>query len=219
MKLPLFNKLILLVMAGIFKSSMVYADFSKSFDGHTVFNTYCFICHGTEGKGDGPLAGKLQTKPADLTNNRRLSRRTDKELAHIIEGIIPHGQIGDEMPRWGLAIPKPKIESLVAYIRYLHQGAHALPGKPEQGKVIYDSYCKQCHAADGEGNGILTKVFDIKPANHTDAEIMDKISNKQLHAIIANGGAGASLMPGWKAILTDDDIDDVISYIRLLAAH
>ena len=219
MKLPLFNKLILLILIGVFQSTKVYADFSRSYDGYKTFNTYCFICHGTDGKGNGPLADKLDTQPADLTDNNRLSKKTDRELLRIIEGKAPHGQISTDMPRWGIAIPISKIQSLVAYIRYLHKGAHPLPGNPKQGKKVYDSYCKQCHAADGEGDGVLTKIFDMEPANHTDATVMDKISNKRMRKIISKGGAGSSFMPGWKGMLTEDEINAVISYIRLIAAN
>jgi mono/diheme cytochrome c family protein len=31
------------------------------------FATYCSVCHGTTGIGDGPLADGLDKKPADLT--------------------------------------------------------------------------------------------------------------------------------------------------------
>jgi mono/diheme cytochrome c family protein len=31
------------------------------------FATYCASCHGAGGKGDGPMAGELASRPADLT--------------------------------------------------------------------------------------------------------------------------------------------------------
>jgi mono/diheme cytochrome c family protein len=37
--------------------------------------------------------------------------------------------------------------------------------------------------------------------------------------VIANGSAGANLMPGWKDTLSDKQIEDVISYIRLLSSE
>ena len=219
MKLPSLIKSTLVILIGAFPFSNAQADFSKSYDGYMIFNNYCFICHGTGGKGDGPLASKLSTPVADLTNDASLSSKTDTQLIRIIEGTAPHGQVSSDMPRWSLAIPKTKIKSLVTYIRYLHKGPHPLPGNPGTGKEIYDSYCQQCHAADGEGDGILTKVFDIKPANHTKAEIMDKMGNNKMFKIISEGGAGSSMMPGWKNILSEDEINAVIAYIRLVAEH
>ena len=88
-------------------SSGALAEHSKSFDGYLVFRTNCFVCHGLDGTGNGPLASKLDTKPADLTNNERLKKKSDRELFKIIDGSAPHGQVSSDMPQWGLAMPQP----------------------------------------------------------------------------------------------------------------
>ena len=36
-------------------------------DGRALYADYCTACHGTTGKGDGPAAGGLSPRPADLT--------------------------------------------------------------------------------------------------------------------------------------------------------
>jgi high-affinity iron transporter len=87
------------------------------------------------------------------------------------------------------------------------------------GKQVYDNNCSICHGSDGKGKGTITKVFDMEPADHTDASSMDLMSNKKIHSIISNGSTGAKLMPGWKDILSNKEIEDVISYIRLLSAQ
>ena len=219
MKQSSLYKFIIVTLFGLLCSSNVMADFSKSFEGYEVFNKYCFICHGEKGKGDGPLAKKIGTPPANLTDNNRLGKRTDKELIRIVEGTSPHGTVSAEMPPWRIAISRSQVQSLVSYIRYLHRGKNDLPGNPGSGKKVYDNYCIQCHGSYGEGDGVLTRVFPMKPADHTNAERMDKITNKKLREIIAKGGAGSSLMPGWAKILSKDEINDVMSYIRLIVAH
>lgn len=219
MKQSSLYKLIITSMLGMLFSTNAAADYSKSFEGYKVFNKYCFICHGAEGKGDGPLAKKIETKPADLTDNNRLSKRTDKELIRIIEGSAPHGTVSSDMPSWNAALSYTQIRSLAAYIRYLHRGQNGISGNPVAGKEVYDNSCVQCHGYDGEGDGVLTRVYSMNPANHTNAERMDKMSNEQIRDIIAKGGAGKSLMPGWEGILSKQEIEDVISYIRLMAAH
>ena len=35
--------------------------------GKTLYMQHCGSCHGVDGKGDGPAAARLSTKPADLT--------------------------------------------------------------------------------------------------------------------------------------------------------
>ena len=64
----------------------------------------CAVCHGTEGRGDGPLGDELVRRPADLTT---ISRRNGGTFpyAHVYEVIdgryaVPsHGE--REMPVWG----------------------------------------------------------------------------------------------------------------------
>lgn len=34
--------------------------------GAVIYQSYCAVCHGSEGRGDGPLAAELPVVPADL---------------------------------------------------------------------------------------------------------------------------------------------------------
>ena len=207
---------------GMLLSSNAFADYSKSFEGYRIFKTNCVICHGSDGSGNGPLAKKLDDKPSDLTDDDELKKMSDRDLFRIIEGTAPHGKEAKEsedMPKWGLSISHTQINSLVAYIRYLHTTKHPTSGDPLMGKQVYDNNCTICHGSNGKGKGTLTKVFDMEPADHTDASSMNKISNEKMHSVISNGTTGAKLMPGWKDTLSDKEIEDVISYIRLLSAQ
>ncbi|WP_372623300.1 c-type cytochrome [Falsiroseomonas sp.] len=68
------------------------------------YRTACAQCHGNDGKGGGPVAHLLATKPSDLTT---LARRNNGafpffRVGQIIDGredIALHG--GREMPFWG----------------------------------------------------------------------------------------------------------------------
>lgn len=187
--------------------------------GYSLFHTYCFVCHGVDGKGDGPLVKKLANKPANLARSAEVKKKSDKELFQIIQGTAPHGSMNGDMPGWGLTLPGPQIDSLVAYIRFLNRAEHELPGDPEEGAQLYKKSCSACHGIDGKGNGPMTRVIKMKPADHTDAARMSKHSNAQLARVIKDGSTDASLMPGWDKLLDDDDIEDLVSYIRLLSAH
>jgi mono/diheme cytochrome c family protein len=105
------------------------------FDGSDVFRTYCVVCHGASGKGDGPLASELRKAPPDLTQFTKKNNGTfPKELvARIIDGreaVKGHG--GGDMPVWGDAFAraqenadpesvKQKIQALVDYVETLQQ--------------------------------------------------------------------------------------------------
>ncbi|MDR3569949.1 MAG: cytochrome c [Syntrophobacteraceae bacterium] len=56
---------IVCLMAGYGYGSAKGADFAK---GKTLFTSRCVLCHGAEGKGNGPAAMTLSPKPADFTS-------------------------------------------------------------------------------------------------------------------------------------------------------
>jgi mono/diheme cytochrome c family protein len=172
------------------------------------------VCHGTEGKGNGPLASNLSKKPSDLSDHLKMSKRTDNELFRVIQGTATHAKINGAMPQWGLAIPGPQIKSLVAYIRFLHQSKEGAMGNPDTGAAIYANSCAACHGATGKGDGVMTNVLPMKPVDHTNAKKMNGMSNKELRRAVAEGAG--DFMPGWSGILTDEEIDSTVGYIRLL---
>ena len=49
-------------------SDPVPADAASLQRGAELYNINCAVCHGTKGKGDGPIASHLQNKPYDLTS-------------------------------------------------------------------------------------------------------------------------------------------------------
>lgn len=218
MKQSMIWKIPAFFTVAVLLSSNASAEFSKSLEGYRIFSTNCFVCHGADGKGKGPLASKLEDKPSDLTNNAELSKLSDRDLFQIIEGTAPHGEASSSMPKWGLAIPHTQIDSLVAYVRYLHTTKHPVSDNPLKGKETYEAYCTLCHG-NGKGKGVITKLYDMEPADHTDATAMNKISNEKMYSVIANGTSGSTLMPGWKDMLSEKEIKDVISYIRLISAQ
>lgn len=73
-------------------------------DAAGMFDSYCAVCHGKEGKGNGPAATALNKAPADLT---RISARNggtfpEVKVKRYIEGLdeVPaHGT--RDMPMWG----------------------------------------------------------------------------------------------------------------------
>ena len=64
----------------------------------------CAVCHGDDGKGDGPYAPALKVKPADLTQLAKKSNGTfpSERVARILDGseeIPGHGS--RQKPVWG----------------------------------------------------------------------------------------------------------------------
>ena len=71
--------------------------------GSQLFNTFCASCHGTTGRGGGPMAAQLLRMPPDLTQftKRNGGMFPSERVYRIIDGrdVPSHGD--REMPVWG----------------------------------------------------------------------------------------------------------------------
>jgi mono/diheme cytochrome c family protein len=96
-----------------------------------------------------------------------------------------------------------------------------LNGTAEDGKAVYTTYCAACHGDSGKGDGVAAAALDPKPADYTDAARMAKLTDEDLYLVVKEGGAAqgkSALMVAWKASLTDQQIRDVVAYVRSFAA-
>jgi len=84
---------------------------------------------------------------------------------------------------------------------------------------LYRTYCWQCHGKTGKGNGINVRDMSVNPRDHTDAENMKGLTDARIFKAIKEGGAAVTssvLMPAWGGVLTDQEIHDLVAYLRIL---
>ena len=86
-------------------------DAKEKAEAKKVVDTNCAPCHGPSGKGDGPAAAALPTKPADWTSDK-VQKQTDGEIFWKMS----NGR--GAMPPWKSLAEKERWE-LVSYIRSL----------------------------------------------------------------------------------------------------
>ena len=89
----------------------------------------------------------------------------------------------------------------------------------EKGRAIYKAYCVACHGESGKGDGPGAGVLKPPPRDHTDAEYMKTLSEKEIATIIQMGGAmkGKPLMPSHPQI-RGEDLEALVAYVRSLSA-
>jgi mono/diheme cytochrome c family protein len=85
--------------------------------GSIVFKTYCVLCHGPAGKGDGRAARMYTPRPANLT----VSPFNDRYKEMIIRGGGVSMGRSAFMPPWGDELTEEQIHDLVAYLRELRK--------------------------------------------------------------------------------------------------
>lgn len=74
--------------------------------GQKTFEIYCKICHGPEGRGDGPVAEKMAVKPRNLMSDEA-KKYTDGRIYHAItagKGVMGSymSQITESKRRWAV---------------------------------------------------------------------------------------------------------------------
>ena len=90
-------------------------------DGQRLFQTRCFVCHGRDGKGEGPSAIGLAEKPQDLTDANWQRTTSDDRIRSVIQGGgAAIGKSGAMPPNADLT--QEQIQGLIAFVRTL--GAH-----------------------------------------------------------------------------------------------
>jgi len=192
-------------------------------DGLRLYLGYCFICHGQTGRGDGPYAASLSARPADLTDRGYFEKKTDREIYDFIsKGGIAHGK-SIHMRPFGMQLTRQQIMDLVAYVRVLNEGRPVELEKKSGNTAddIYGMSCIMCHGRDGEGDGEISRKLGIaiRPLG---SDAVQAMSDKELYEIISGGisdtsRASARYMPAWSNSLADEQIRQLVLYIRELA--
>lgn len=85
---------------------------------------------------------------------------------------------------------------------------------------LYDTYCVQCHGINRDGNGINSAAMAVKPRDHTDTKAMGDTPDETLFKAIKGGGLAVSksvLMPKWEGVLNDEQINELVTYLRFVS--
>jgi cytochrome c6 len=76
--------------------------------------------------------------------------------------------------------------------------------------AVYKAKCAMCHGADGKGDTAMGKAMKLRDLG---SEGVQKQTDDQLTAIVSDG---KGKMPAYKGKLSDDQIKQLVSFIRSL---
>jgi mono/diheme cytochrome c family protein len=191
---------------------------------HTFVQFACVQCHGPQGRG-----GVDQAVPALKTVGQSL---TVAQLTHIIN----HG-LGESanpkqpyMPVWGEVLSTTQVAGLVAYLRAgLPPVADTQPvsipagqGAAVAGAALYVRYgCVNCHGPNGLGGvpNPLSPDKTIPPLSGQDFR-GEFNTDAKIAAVIRSGSvigkAPIVSMPHWGGILSDQQIAELVAYLKTL---
>ncbi|MGH7146441.1 MAG: c-type cytochrome [Nitrospiraceae bacterium] len=93
--------------------------------------------------------------------------------------------------------------------------AQDYPADTTRGKDVYQRNCQACHGVGGWGDGPDAKALKLAPANFHRFSSFLKSDEELLRTI--EHGVVFSPMHAWRGQLTDEEMQDVVAYVRLLA--
>ncbi len=115
-------------------------------------------------------------------------------------GVLAHGE-----KDWPVPEEAKKLKNLVPPSEAALEAAQA----------IYVEKCLQCHGDTGNGQGPQAMMYDVKPANFTDAHMMREMTDGEIFWKMSEGRAP---MPAFKKQLTEEQRWQLVHYIRTFAS-
>ncbi len=88
-------------------------------------------------------------------------------------------------------------------------------GNPKHGQAVYEQLCLRCHGQKLDGRGPEAKFLTVPPADLQSLSSRTK-SDWEMFITIAHG-VMFTPMHGFRDVLSEQDIRDVLSYIRMEA--
>lgn len=208
--------------------------------GKNIYETKCAVCHGMEGKGDGPAQSFLYPKPRDLTAGKFKIRSTPSGSLPTNEDLlktITNGVTGTSMPSWKVISEKER-RALVEYIKTFDERFKTWPRKPisigtapprtaqllAKGKQLYEEMeCGKCHGAEGKGDGPTAMELKddwgrpILPYDFTKAgRYKGGSSGRDIYRTFTTGMAGTP-MPSYADSLAEDERWALAYYVASLS--
>lgn len=183
--------------------------------GQRLFAQNCAACHGNFGEG-GPNPTRADDIIAPISTAEYLRTRDDATLRAIIAEGQPNFGMSPFGSSYGGPLDEEDIDSIVAFMR-TWEADPPVEFPPEvavrplslEGEQIYAELCAQCHGVDGDGPVGPSLRAAAFQAGRTDEEIFDAI----------NLGHAATAMIGWGEVLTGEQIDQLVAYIRELGGR
>jgi mono/diheme cytochrome c family protein len=105
---PLIAGLALGLLMGKTPGVAASADPAK---GKAVYEKHCLVCHGPQGKGDGPAGRMLKPPAADFTN-AETKKKSKADLMQIVE----NGKPGTAMGPWKGQLSQAEVNDLMEYV-------------------------------------------------------------------------------------------------------
>ena len=174
-------------------------------------------------------SGKIYTLNADddqlidpqvLTRSEQVAQRGITSLIAAPNGdilITTLGRSQDQSGRLLKLVPSSKEAMKLVEEQQANLPAHSHSHETVDAKKLYNISCARCHGNGGKGDGPDKEHLDTPLPDFATEEFQASRRDDFLFKVIKNGGEAEGLsfeMPPWEGILEDNEIREVIKYLR-----
>ena len=88
--------------------------------GQRIYAQHCAVCHGPNGRGNGPAAPSLRPRPRDFSGGVfKIKSTPDSERPTLddVRRTIKQGMPGSSMPSWGDILTDAEVDAVAEYVR------------------------------------------------------------------------------------------------------
>ncbi len=205
--------------------------------GERVFAQRCAVCHGPDGRGNGPAAPSLTPHPRNFTKGQFKYKSTQGENPPLDADLIrtvTHGLQASAMPYFKDLLSETEIREVVNHVKSLSPvfknpstEAIAIPPRvtPDaksisRGKNLFnESGCTVCHGPDARGGLALEENtgYRLVSRDLTAPWTFRGGSDPEQIWLRITTGLSPGPMPAYEEVLTASERWDVVNYILSLA--
>ena len=192
--------------------SLISVSVNSAPHGEKLFARHCSSCHGVDGKGGVGVPLALPSFINSVSDE-------------YLKKSIRFGRPGRIMPAFE-NLSDAQLNAIAKHLRSWSdkpgpvENSTVVIGDSENGKQLFAKYCTQCHGKEGRGGKGTGVTFSrkrdlpiIAPAlNNTG--FLASASDTMIRDTIIFGREGTPMTSMLVAGLSEEDINDIVSYIR-----
>lgn len=112
----LFAALCAVLVLGLLLWGTRAVDAGDPAKGKALYEKNCLVCHGPQGKGDGPSGKVLKPPAADFTSPES-KKKSEADLKQVLE----NGKPGTGMGPWKSQLRQSELNDLMGYVMTLRE--------------------------------------------------------------------------------------------------
>lgn len=171
--------------------------------GAGLYSRYCALCHGPD------ATGYAADHAPSLVSSTFLQSATDEFIGRGIREGRPNTAMAGYAKVRGGPLEDEDVAAIIAFLRDRDPSRVKLDNQPvlgdvSNGQVVYNASCKRCHG---------TQINRADAVHLANAMFLSAATDSFLRYAVAHGRPGTP-MPAFEGVLREDEIDDVVAYIR-----